>query len=45
MKKYEKPILEEEKVQIEDICAVSVDADVPGGSLPTPSADATRWGR
>lgn len=45
MKKYEKPILEEEKVQIEDICAVSVDADIPGTSLPVPDANASRWGR
>lgn len=45
MKKYEKPILEEEKVQIEDICAVSVDADMPGVSLPEPSSNVTRWGR
>lgn len=45
MKKYEKPILEEEKVQIEDICAVSVDANIPGGSLPTPDTNAVRWGK
>lgn len=45
MKKiYEKPILEEEKVQIEDICAVSVSAD-EGVSLPTPSNNVVRWGR
>ncbi len=43
MKKYEKPILEEEKVQIEDICSVSV--DIPGGSLPAPSPNAVRWGK
>lgn len=46
MKKYEKPVLEEEKIQIEDICAASnVNADVPGTSLPVPSGNASRWGR
>lgn len=45
MKKiYEKPILEVENVQIEDVCAVSVNAD-EGVSLPTPSSNVTRWGR
>ena len=41
MKRYEKPILEEETIQIEDIVAASVaDIDVPGTSLPV-----GRWGR
>lgn len=38
-KDYEKPILEEEKIEIEDIVAASsVDVSKPGGWLP-------RWGR
>lgn len=45
MKKiYEKPILEEENVQIEDVCAVSVDVNEPVGGL-TPSGNSVRWGR
>lgn len=42
-KEYEKPILEEEKIQIEDIVAASVSADVPGVSLP--GTTSPRWGR
>ncbi|MCM1130330.1 MAG: hypothetical protein NC310_02785 [Roseburia sp.] len=46
MKIYEKPVLEEEQIQIEDICAASnVNADIPGASLPVPSGDAYHWGR
>ncbi|MDE6656644.1 MAG: hypothetical protein K2J85_06615 [Anaeroplasmataceae bacterium] len=45
MKKYEKPILEEEKIQIEDIVAVSADVDVPGTSLPVTDSNAIRWGK
>lgn len=45
MKKiYEKPILEEEKIEIEDIVAVSADVNQPGGSLPVPSSSVPRWG-
>lgn len=43
MRKYEKPLLEEEKVQIEDIVAASLDANLPGVSLPTPNS--SRWGK
>lgn len=38
---YERPILEEENIQIEDIVAVSVDINEPVGGL-TPSVP--RWG-
>lgn len=40
-KEYEKPIIEEEKIQIEDIVAQSVDN--PNVSLPIPSIH--HWGR
>lgn len=41
---YEKPILEEEKIQIEDIVAASsVDVNIPGGSLPPVTSPL--WGR
>ena len=40
-KEYEKPIIEEENIQIEDIVAQSV--DTPNVSLPIPSVP--HWGR
>lgn len=45
MRKYEKPILEEEKIEIEDIVAVSVDVNTPGTSLPIPDSNEVRWGK
>ena len=40
MKKYEKPILEEENIQIEDIVAVSTSVDIKDVDIVAP-----RWGR
>lgn len=40
MRKYEKPIIEEENIQIEDICAVSSSADINDVDIIAPL-----WGR
>ena len=40
MRKYEKPIIEEENIQIEDIVAVSASLDINDVDIVAP-----RWGR
>ncbi len=47
MKKYIKPILEEEKIEIEDIVAASSELDIskPGVSLPELTSTKGLWGK
>lgn len=49
MKKYIKPILEEEKIEIEDIVAASSNLDVDNPSVGLPDLTSTsstgRWGK
>ena len=43
MRKYEKPIIEEEVIEIEDIVAVSSATDL--GSLPGDTEQSYPWGK